>query len=159
MKFHVTNSINSGCVTSIARLFISIQLSKTKDQTYVRAQDALWTYAEVTSAILVSVFPVLPQFFRHHVASAKAKSGKDLTESRRTSFSRAPSPDSDSALMHGSKADRNIHNAGASYEPMSNSKQMREARQSLERSNGFDFAFGDLGSPLGDKASGISALA
>ncbi|KAJ9300994.1 hypothetical protein DTO271G3_2158 [Paecilomyces variotii] len=59
-----------GCISSIMRLVIGIEKQGTQDKTYDWFPEFLWTSAEITSAIITSCLPTLPNFFRHYFRKA-----------------------------------------------------------------------------------------
>lgn len=56
--------LDSACVSSIIRLYYSIQLKNTGDVTYTVVIMGFWTYAEIASCILCGCLPVMPKFFQ-----------------------------------------------------------------------------------------------
>ena len=55
----------SACAISILRTMHSVDLAKGSDFSYDVAIMGLWSWAEVTSGVLISCFPVMLRFFQH----------------------------------------------------------------------------------------------
>lgn len=62
-----------GCIASIMRLIYSIQNLHSQDPNHDLVPVALWTIAEIASAIICGCLPVLPQFFHHYVPKLTSK--------------------------------------------------------------------------------------
>ena len=57
--------IRSGTVFSCIRLYYCVQLTHSKDLTYLMALMGLWSYPELTCGFLAASMPVFPKFFGH----------------------------------------------------------------------------------------------
>ena len=82
---------------------------------------------------------------------------KHFDSSRRTSFSRPPSPNSNMTSAQASDQDRKLYGAGSS-ELDSATKHPWESSRVMEQEARFDFAFGDLASPLEHGPSGVARM-
>ena len=61
----LTTSFRSACVTSILRTYYTFKVVQSPDVSYNITIMGLWTWAEITTGIIISCLPVLPKFFRH----------------------------------------------------------------------------------------------
>lgn len=80
----LTTNFHSACATSIVRTYYSFKIVQSPDVSYNTVIMGLWTWAEVTSGMVISCLPVMPKFFQHFGAktylsfSSKFKSSSQL---------------------------------------------------------------------------------
>lgn len=55
----------SACITSILRTHYTWKLVQSPDISYNGVRMGMWTYAELSSGIVISCLPVIPKFFQH----------------------------------------------------------------------------------------------
>ena len=56
---------NSACVTSVLRTYYTWQTVETHDTSWELLPMGLWTWAELSTGIIVGCLPTLPKFFQH----------------------------------------------------------------------------------------------
>ena len=56
---------NSACVTSILRSYYTWRVVETHDTSWELLLMGLWTWAELSTGIIVGCLPALPRFFQH----------------------------------------------------------------------------------------------
>lgn len=74
---------NSACITSILRTYYTWKIVQSSDVSYHMVQMGMWTYAELSTGVVISCLPVIPRFFQHvgpklsSALSLRYKSTKD----------------------------------------------------------------------------------
>ncbi|CAD6593760.1 MAG: hypothetical protein ASARMPRED_007916 [Alectoria sarmentosa] len=53
------------CITSILRTYYTWKIVQSPDITYNMVRMGMWTYAELSTGIVISCLPVIPKFFQH----------------------------------------------------------------------------------------------
>ena len=111
-------------MTSILRTYYTFKIVQSSDTSYNIIVMGLWTWAEITSGILVSCLPIMPKFFQHMTpklkgtfasisrfgfksGSADTGAGTTGSTSLRKSFNRHKNPRSSSDVLndpHGHEA-------------------------------------------------------
>ena len=60
----IAHDYNSGCASSVVRLYNSVKLIYDRDLTYLAGVQDLWAIIEATCGILAMCLPVSPKFFK-----------------------------------------------------------------------------------------------
>ncbi|KAL8803523.1 MAG: hypothetical protein Q9182_003124 [Xanthomendoza sp. 2 TL-2023] len=102
-----------GCVASLKRLVVALEILKSKDLTYLLAKKYLWaaqrnnSLAEVTSGLVCCCLPCLPKLCRHLSGQVKSSFGRSgASNSNRISHGRQqPEPDVELAESKGAGKD------------------------------------------------------
>ena len=84
----------SACITSILRTYYTWKIAQSPDVSYNMVPMGMWTYAELSTGIVISCLPVIPKFFQHvgpKVSSAFSLRFKSTTGPGHESSSRQPS--------------------------------------------------------------------
>ena len=55
----------SACITSILRTYYTWKIVQSPDISYNMVPMGMWTYAELSTGIVISCLPVIPRFFQH----------------------------------------------------------------------------------------------
>ncbi|KAF6227624.1 hypothetical protein HO173_012153 [Letharia columbiana] len=82
------------CITSILRTYYTWKIVQSPDISYNMVPMGMWTYAELSTGIVISCLPVIPKFFQHigpKVSSALTLRSKSTKESGHESASATPS--------------------------------------------------------------------
>lgn len=58
-------SCPSACITSILRTYYTWKIVQSPDISYNMVPMGMWTYAELSTGIVISCLPVIPKFFQH----------------------------------------------------------------------------------------------
>lgn len=71
---------NSACVTSILRSYYTWRVVETRDTSWELLFMGLWTWAELSTGIIVGCLPALPRFFQHigpKIYQSRTRSGRE----------------------------------------------------------------------------------
>ena len=60
----MTNPL-SACITSVLRTYYTWKIVQSPDISYNMVPMGMWTYAELSTGIVISCLPVIPKFFQH----------------------------------------------------------------------------------------------
>ena len=59
------NNPLSACITSVLRTYYTWKIVQSPDISYNMVPMGMWTYAELSTGIVISCLPVIPKFFQH----------------------------------------------------------------------------------------------
>ena len=92
------NNPLSACITSVLRTYYTWKIVQSPDISYNMVQMGMWTYAELSTGIVISCLPVIPKFFQHvgpQVSRALTSRHQKLTKESNNSESSASEKSSD----------------------------------------------------------------
>ena len=61
----LTTNPLSACITSVLRTYYTWKIVQSPDISYNMVPMGMWTYAELSTGIVISCLPVIPKFFQH----------------------------------------------------------------------------------------------
>ena len=93
-SWRFTEILPSACITSILRTYYTWKIVQSPDISYNMVPMGMWTYAELSTGIVISCLPVIPKFFQQvgpKLSSALTLRSKSAKDSGSESTSAAPS--------------------------------------------------------------------
>ncbi|KAI9794021.1 MAG: hypothetical protein M1816_006646 [Peltula sp. TS41687] len=135
------------CITSIVRLYLSVEFLHDPDVMYNLGPLGLWTFAEIAIGILVGCLPVLPRFVQHI--------GSQIKSSRLQSDSSSKS--GNAQLINNLKRD-DIRPAPARYVPLGERELTELSTAMIEAGDRGKSGQGDHSIAAGDDMEGEQKL-